>query len=58
LSDLLRNSQIIELHLRKTQAELMGQSPKHYDAVMAFYRLGLAKLTKASVPTILADDEQ
>lgn len=49
MSDLLRNSQVIELPLRKTQAEAKDHSPKHDDAVIAFYRLGLAKLAQGNM---------
>jgi hypothetical protein len=46
LSDFLLYSELIELHRRKTEAELKGFSPKAYDAVIAFYKLELLKSAK------------
>ena len=46
LRDILLCSELLEMHWRKTEAELKGYSSIAYNAMIAFYKVELAKMGK------------
>jgi hypothetical protein len=46
LRDILLCSELLEMHWRKTEAELKGYRSITYNAIIAFYKVELAKMGK------------
>jgi hypothetical protein len=46
LRDILLCPELLEMHWRKTEAELKGYSSIAYNAMIAFYKVELAKMGK------------
>jgi hypothetical protein len=44
--DYLLYSELVELHRRRTEAELMGYRTKAYDALIAFYKMKLPEIER------------
>ena len=42
--DLLLYARLVDLHRRKTEAQMMGYGTKVYDALIELYRLELAEI--------------
>ena len=42
--DLLLYARLVDLHRRKTEADMMGRSTTVYDALIELYRLELAEI--------------
>jgi hypothetical protein len=45
--DILLYARLVDLHRRKTEAELMGFNTRAYDALVALYELELAEIAEA-----------